>query len=120
MTRFAQTNFTGGSSRRVETRWATPSQDASVAINTDPAEVPQGTAREVLVWVGTSKERAQRALDAEMATSDPRKVLASTLQKVVGKPKDPSPEPPPPPVAPAVIVPPATHAVTAPEGEQPQ
>lgn len=45
-------------------------------------QVPDGTADEVLAWVGTDKDRAERALAAEQAGKQ-RKVLVEQLTKLV-------------------------------------
>lgn len=44
---------------------------------------PTGTSREILAWVGDDKERAQLALDAELAADRPRKGLVDDLEKLV-------------------------------------
>lgn len=54
-----------------------------------PQLVPKGTSSELLAWVGGDKERAQRALDAENATSKPRKGLVEELEELV-KDEDPA------------------------------
>jgi hypothetical protein len=81
--RRAQTNFTAGSETRRVTGFRAPQQDhAPVKINTDPEKPPVGTAREVLGWVGVSASRAQRAIEVEEHTADPRKVLIANLRKI--------------------------------------
>lgn len=50
----------------------------------DGDEVPDGTAKEVLAWVGSDPDRARRALQAEQQREDPRSGLTGALEKVVG------------------------------------
>lgn len=47
-------------------------------------EVPDGSAKDVLAWVGEDSDRAIRALEAEGRREPPRKVLMGQLEKVVG------------------------------------
>jgi hypothetical protein len=47
--------------------------------------VPDGTAEEVLDWVGEDKTRAQQALDAEQAKEKPRKGLTEALDDLLTK-----------------------------------
>ena len=49
----------------------------------NPDEVPSGSAKEVLDWVGDDKDRAQRAYDAEQAKDEPRKGLSSDLEDLL-------------------------------------
>lgn len=51
----------------------------------DENEVPSGSAKEVLDWVGDDEARAQEALDAEQAKDHPRKGLTSDLQDLLDK-----------------------------------
>lgn len=46
--------------------------------------VPRGTAREVLTWVDGDAEKAQMALEAELAEDPPRKSLVGELKKITG------------------------------------
>lgn len=48
-------------------------------------DVPQGTAAEVLDWVGDDPARAQAALDAENAQPTPRTTLVSRLETIASK-----------------------------------
>lgn len=50
----------------------------------DGDEVPDGSAKDVLAWVGDDPERALQAFDVEHAKDSPRKVLLATLEKLVG------------------------------------
>lgn len=50
----------------------------------DPDKVPDGTADEVLTWVGDNKERAESALTAEQA-GQKRKTLIDQLKKRAGQ-----------------------------------
>lgn len=55
---------------------------AGTAVPTaEGSDVPEGTVKEVLAWVGDDKDKAQRALDAENATGDPRKSLVAELEE---------------------------------------
>lgn len=47
-------------------------------------EVPQGTSKEVMEWVGDDKERAAAALAAEQASGEPRKGLTRDLEELLG------------------------------------
>lgn len=47
-------------------------------------EVPDGSADEVLIWVGDDKERASWALDVERQRPSPRSTLVAKLEKLVG------------------------------------
>ncbi|MBR8638593.1 hypothetical protein KEF29_03085 [Streptomyces tuirus] len=48
-----------------------------------PAELDiEGTAKEVLAWVGDDPDRAAEALEAEQAKDSPRSTLVKTLQKI--------------------------------------
>lgn len=50
----------------------------------DPTAVPTGTARKVLEWVGSDKDRAQQALDLEEERETPRKGLSEHLRMIIG------------------------------------
>jgi len=45
-------------------------------------EVPEGSIKDVLAWVGTDATKAQAALDAENKASDPRSSLISKLEAI--------------------------------------
>lgn len=47
------------------------------------SEVPVGSIKEVLAWVGEDAERAQKALEAEEAGSE-RKTLVGSLKEILG------------------------------------
>lgn len=49
----------------------------------NPDEVPAGSAKEVLEWVGGDKERAARAFEAEQQKSEPRKGLSHDLNVIL-------------------------------------
>lgn len=49
----------------------------------DPDNVPAGSAKEVLDWVGDDRDRAQRAYDAEQEKDEPRKGLSSDLEALL-------------------------------------
>lgn len=46
-------------------------------------QTPTGTIPELLEWVGTDKERAQRVSDAESAHAKPRKSLLKDLKDIL-------------------------------------
>ena len=46
-------------------------------------QTPTGTPKEILAWVGEDLERAQRALDQELATSKPRKSIVEPLKGIL-------------------------------------
>lgn len=46
-------------------------------------QTPTGTTKEILEWVGDDPERAQRALDAELASDKPRKTLVEPLEELI-------------------------------------
>lgn len=46
-------------------------------------QVPEGTAGEILSWVGGDKVRAQRALIQEQGEIKPRKTLTSQLEEII-------------------------------------
>lgn len=48
-------------------------------------KTPTGTSKELLAWVGTDPERAQRVLDQENATDKPRKTLVEPLEKLLNE-----------------------------------
>jgi hypothetical protein len=60
-------------------------EDAGPAVDTDGDGVPEGTALQILEWVGTDKDRAAKALDVEAAKGDStRKSLVAALEKLAG------------------------------------
>ena len=71
-------------------------------------DVPQGTAAEVLAWVGDDPERAEEALNAEHMQITPRTTLIAKLETIASKeapvseetttvePEAPEATPPPP------------------------
>ena len=58
-----------------------------VAIAAAPAadEVPSGSTKEVLTWVGTDAGKAKRALDVELKKNPPKKGLVAELNKLLNK-----------------------------------
>ena len=52
------------------------------------SEVPEGTASEILGWVGNDKERAKKALEAEQRDEKPRSGLTSDLQRIINEGED--------------------------------
>lgn len=71
---------------------ATPDVEASVSVLTQPepaaaaeaaVEVPKGTTKELLEWVGEDLERAQLIIDAELEVEQPRKGLLYELQALI-------------------------------------
>lgn len=65
-----------------------PTSTPIVQKEADPDAVPQGTTPEVMSWVDSDPERAQKALDAELADNRPRKGLVSSLQEIVDAAKE--------------------------------
>lgn len=51
----------------------------------DGDEVPDGSAKDVLAWVGDDQERALQALAAEEGKESPRKGLVANLEKLVAQ-----------------------------------
>jgi len=49
----------------------------------DANTVPEGTAEEVLDWVGDDVTRARKALAAERKDDSPRKTVVEPLQKMI-------------------------------------
>lgn len=47
------------------------------------SELPRGTTKELLEWVGDDLERAQALLDAELEAEQPRKGLLNELQGLI-------------------------------------
>lgn len=45
-------------------------------------DVPTGTTKELLDWVGDDKDRAQRALDVELENDKPRNGLVKSLKEI--------------------------------------
>lgn len=67
---------------REERKPATETKPASAEVpKAQGSDVPEGTVKEVLNWVGDDKEKAQKALDAENATGEPRKSLVAELEE---------------------------------------
>lgn len=53
-------------------------------VDIDGDGVPEGSAKQVLAWVGDDPERAALALEAEHAREKPRSVLTADLEKLAG------------------------------------
>lgn len=51
---------------------------------TPAIEVPAGTTKEVLAWVGDDQDKARAALAAEQASDEPRTGLSRKLEELVG------------------------------------
>lgn len=51
----------------------------------DGDTVPDGTAQDVLSWVGDDKDRAAQALEAEHGRDKPRSTLIAALEKLAGQ-----------------------------------
>ena len=60
---------------------AEPTQEPAVR-DLGIEEVPQGKVSEIIEWVGTDKNRAQRALEVEEASDAPRRNLVTQLKRV--------------------------------------
>lgn len=54
----------------------------------DTTSVPDGTAKEVLAWVGDSQARADAALAAEQEREKPRSTLVDSLAEIVNPEKE--------------------------------
>lgn len=63
-------------------------QPRTVAEPDPVAEVPDGTTKEVLEWVGDDKDRASLALQKEQDHDDPRKGVVEKLTKLLEKDDD--------------------------------
>ena len=50
----------------------------------EPVVVPDGTAKEVLAWVGDDHTRAEMALKTEKGRETPRKGVISALEELLG------------------------------------
>jgi hypothetical protein len=67
-------------------RWVEPAAEAPPVETVDPdtrADVPDGTAAEVLAWVDGDAERALLAYDVESAREKPRSTLLAKLDELV-------------------------------------
>jgi hypothetical protein len=53
------------------------------AAESDPNKVPEGTADEVLGWVGDDVSKARKALSAEKKDDSPRKTVVEPLEKMI-------------------------------------
>jgi len=51
----------------------------------DPDAVPDGTAADVLAWVGDDHDKAAKALEAEQAREKPRSTLVAALEKLAAR-----------------------------------
>ena len=60
-----------------------PTSEPVIAPEASEDDVPSGTVPEVLTWVGDDVERAQKALDEEVANDKPRKGLVAQLQEMI-------------------------------------
>jgi hypothetical protein len=63
---------------------AEAASDTPAASEADAESVPDGTAEDVLAWVGDDSDRAVAALEAEEKRDKPRGTLIAKLEKVVG------------------------------------
>lgn len=57
--------------------------EAVAAPVTDEIVVPEGSIKNVLAWVGEDATRAQKALDAENDSDDPRSSLVTKLESII-------------------------------------
>jgi len=63
---------------------ATEAPEESPKAAEQPVEdVPAGSIKDVLAWVGTDVERAHKALDAEKASDESRSSLITKLEAIV-------------------------------------
>lgn len=53
-------------------------------VDTDGDGVPEGSAQQILAWVGDNRDRAAQALAAEEQRDKPRTTLVAALEKVAG------------------------------------
>lgn len=60
------------------------SDDTPIYSSTVAQEVPEGSIKEVLKWVGDDKDRAVQAITAENKSDKPRVTLVATLEEIVG------------------------------------
>lgn len=61
---------------------AAVADSAAPPAGSPPADVPDGTAKDVLDWVGDDPDRARQALDAEQGREKPRSTLVATLTRL--------------------------------------
>lgn len=90
-----------------------PVEPVGPAVDVDGDGVPDGTAAQILEWVGTDPERAVAARDAEVKREPSRVTVIAALEKLIptAPPAEPQATDPPvdppadPPAEPAVDVP---------------
>lgn len=59
-------------------------EEPDSSVESDGVSVPEGSAKQVMEWVGTDPERAAMALDVEQAKGDnARSTLVAGLQKLI-------------------------------------
>jgi hypothetical protein len=61
------------------------SDDEEEDDKSDDEPVPDGTTAEILRWVGSDRDRAQRALDKEQGDDRPRTGLTGELKRILGE-----------------------------------
>jgi hypothetical protein len=62
-----------------------PQEGSAPPADAPPAELDiDGTAADVLAWVGDDPDRAEEALEAEQAKDKPRSTLVKQLEKLAG------------------------------------
>ena len=66
----------------VEPQTPEPEQVA-IVIAEVTEELPVGTTKELLAWVGADKDRAQKVLDLEKADAKPRAGLVKALNEIL-------------------------------------
>lgn len=59
--------------------------DAAEKPPADPDAIPDGTAADVLAWVSDDRDKAGKALEAELAKEKPRSTLVAALEKLAVK-----------------------------------
>jgi hypothetical protein len=60
-----------------------PAEEApQEAVEAPVDAVPAGSIKEVLAWVGSDATKAQKALDAEKSSDDPRSSLITKLEAI--------------------------------------
>lgn len=102
----AQTNFRAGDAVK-----AKPAKREDTERREE--QVPHGSRAAVMTWVGSDREKAQRALDEEKKADTPRKGLTSELEEIVQRRDTSSQQPTQAPVAPRQSQPAQTAPVAA-------
>ena len=67
-----------------------PEDPDGPGVDLDGDGVPEGSAKQVLAWVGDDPARAAQALEAETRREKPRTTLAADLGRVAGRAEAPA------------------------------